>query len=113
MKVFTHLEPDPTGQMLGTRFMRFKSITGIDGLCRDNHAGQLELLAVHAAQPGKGQFRRFIHQLKFEFTTICVWHIENPLLDAVLPRYGFKREVTVDESGETLTGWRFDHPKQT
>lgn len=112
-KVFSSLTPDPVGKILGTRFNQFTSITGIDGLCRDNGHGQLELLAVHAATRGKGQFRRFIKYLKYEYQTICVWHVENPLLDIVLPRYGFRREVMVDEFGETLTGWRWDLPKDS
>lgn len=104
------MRPDPVGKMLGTRFDQFRSNVGIDGLARYNGNGMIELLAVHARTPGKGQFRRFIANLKKEYKTICVWEISNPLLETVLPRYGFKREVTIDSNGETLAGFRYDRP---
>lgn len=111
--MFTDFQPDPIGQMLGTFFNRFESRAGIGGLAKVSPDSlTLELLAVHSATPGTGQFRRFIANCKAHYHTICVWHVSNPLLDKVLPRYGFNREVTVDGYGETLTGWRWDKPPQ-
>lgn len=76
----------------------------------NERAQMIEVLAVHAKKPGKGQFREFIRRLKGDYQIICIWHVENPLLDQVLPRYGFAPEVMVDERSEVLTGYRWDRP---
>ncbi len=106
--LFTRWEPDPVGRMLGTGFNRFESVAGVDGLAKDNGHGMIELLAVHSRVKGKGQFRRFIALLKEQNQTICVWHVDNPMLGPALLRYGFKPETTIDGFGETLTGYRWD-----
>jgi len=100
-------ELDGFSKILGTRYYRFVSPLGIDGLARWTDT-QLELLAVHAACPGCGQFKAFIEEAKRHFATICVWHIGNAALDAALKRYGFTPESVVDEFGEHLTGLRWD-----
>lgn len=102
-------EPDPFGQILGTGYYRFRSPCGIDGLAKMN-GGRFDILAVHAAHPGTGQFRRWIKKVMERFTTVCVWQIENAALEAALLRYGFTPEVEVDRSGETLSGMRWDRP---
>jgi hypothetical protein len=106
--IFTKLEPDPAGQILQTRFLRFESSFGISGLCRENSAGMIEILAIASNSPQRGQCRRFFRALKRNFKTICVWHVENPILAAALARYGFRPEETVDEHGDRLTGFRWD-----
>lgn len=111
--VFTHDEPDPVSVVLRTRFNRFKSISGCDGLARETTPEHIEILAVHARKVGTGQFRRFVKMLKHQYDIICVWHVSNPMLDEILPRYGFSAETTIDEFGEVLTGYRWDRPKQT
>lgn len=109
--LFTKFTPDPWGKILQTGFHRFESSVGIDGLARVNsYSEMIELLAVHAKKPGKGQFREFIKRLKREYRIICIWHIENRLLDKVLPRYGFAPEVMVDSRREILIGYRWDRP---
>lgn len=109
--VFTRVVPDPIGQMLGTRMNKFESACGVDGLMRENGHGQLELLAVAARNPGRGDFRNFITLLKYDYATICVWFIDNQFLGEALKRYGFKPEVIVDEHGDKMDGLRWDKPK--
>lgn len=103
-------EPDPYGQILGTGYNRFKSPLGIDGLAKWN-GERFDLLAVHAANPGTGQFRNWLAQVREQFKTVCVWQIENPALEAALKRYGFTPEVEIDRFGEVLTGLRWDKPE--
>ncbi len=74
--------PDLAGQILKTGYDRFQSPTGIDGLCRVT-GKRLDLLAVFAAQEGKGQFRNFIAKSKKEFETIRIYEIWNPTLKRV------------------------------
>lgn len=103
------LSPDPAGEILCTRYKRFRSPSGIDGLARRDGM-TLELLAVIANEPGTGQFRRFIKQAQERFTTICIWHDLNPALGVILSKYGFTPEDDVDEFGQKLSGWRWDAP---
>ncbi len=103
--------PDAAGKILGTGFDRFVSPIGIEGLAKDNGAGQLDLLAVINPTDERGLFRRFIAEAKLEYETICVWAIENPALYAALLRYGFLPEQTIDRFGVPLEGLRWDKPK--
>ena len=103
--------PDMAAQILGTRYLRFSSCFGIDGLARWTEI-QLEVLAVHATMPGSGQFRNFIAAAKHFFPTLCVWHDDNPIVGQALARYGFTREEIVDEFGAPLRGWRWDAPQE-
>ena len=108
MSILGVLRPDPFSALLGTGFERFESPTGLHGLARTS-GKRLDLLAVNATKPGSGQFRAFIAQAKREFETICVWEVWNPLLDLVLPRYGFRYYEEADaRTGEPLAGYRYD-----
>ena len=107
MRLLGAVEPDPIGQMLGTGYMRFQSPDGLGGLAKWS-TDRLNLLAVHASVPGKGQFRDFIAKAKLEWKTICVWEDWNPLVGQALARYGFQRETEIQGDGEVLTGWRWD-----
>lgn len=110
--VFTSEQPDPIANMLGTRFNRFETAVGIEGLAREDHPEKIEVLAVASTDEGKGQFRSFIELLKQHYKIICIWHDMNPILTEALKRYGFEHEVTVDEFGELLTGWRWERKSQ-
>jgi hypothetical protein len=108
MSILGVLSPDPFSLLLGTGYERFESPTGLQGLARTS-GKRLDLLAVNATEPGRGQFRAFIGQAKHEFETICVWEVWNPLLDLVLQRYGFRVRVEIDErTGDSLVGYRYD-----
>ncbi len=108
--VFKHSAPDPVGMVLGTRFNRFVSRTGIDGLAKENGYGRLDILAVHARTPGNCQFTKFIKACKQNYKTICIWHVDNPFLPSVLERYGFEPALEVSglADGEILIGYRWD-----
>lgn len=110
--IFTRITPDVIGSILHTRMDRFESVSGIEGLLRDNGHGRLELLAVRAKNPRTGQFRTFIKQCQQHYRSISIWYISNPFLPSVLKRYGFDDEATMDETGDPLIGMRWDcHPK--
>lgn len=97
---------DLTSVLLGTGYDRFSSPTGIQGLAKQD-GSRLDLLAIDASDPGKGQFREFMRQAKSEFEQIFIWEVWNPLLKEILVRYGFRPAVGFFE-GEMLTGfwWR-------
>jgi hypothetical protein len=108
MSVLGIVTPDAVALMLGTGYERFVSPTGISGLARVS-GKRLDILAVNAIRRGTGQFRSFIARAKQEYETVCVWEIANPLLDIVLPRYGFRRVLEIDErTGEWIDGHRYD-----
>ena len=107
-RIFKHIEPDYISAILHTRFDRFESTSGIQGLMRLTPDPGIELLAIHAKKIRTGQFRLFIQQLKQGYRFISIWHIDNPWLENVLARYGFLRERIVDEFGDPLTGMRWD-----
>lgn len=101
------VSPDPVGQILGAKYSRFSSPYGVDGLgfwTQD----RLNLLAVHARAPGRGQFHRFIADAKCQWKTICVWEVWNEFLGPVLERYGFTPEIEIQPDGEVLKGFRWD-----
>ena len=101
-------EPDPIGQILGTGYNRFSSPLGIDGLAAQPEPGRLDLLALFSTCPGSGQLRAFINAAQTQYSTLCVWHIDNPALYDALLRYGFSPETELDQFGETLKGLRWD-----
>lgn len=114
MSVLGTTIPDPVGVILGTRFERFVSPTGLEGLARAT-GDRLDVLAVYNPTEEKGRFRSFIDVAKNEFKTICVLAIENPAVHAALVRYGFTPDVTIDEFGNTQEMLRWDkfHQNQT
>jgi len=91
-----------TGKETGWR--SFKSAQGIDGLMRIK-GHDLELLAVTAGDPGKGQFRRFVAACKQKHDSICIWAIWNDDLPAILRRYGFRPHSIHEPDGELLEGY--------
>lgn len=99
--------PHYISQALGTGFEQFHSPTGISGLAKENK-GRLEILAVDADNPGHGQFRAFIAQMKQAYLVIVVWFVGNPDLESALERYGFKRHSETDNQGEFLEGWKWE-----
>lgn len=107
--VLGKVSPDMAGMMLQTGYNRFSSPVGIDGLAKVN-GDRLDILAVHAATPGFGQFREFMKLCKKQFNTICIWEIWNPSLEAALLRYGFTPQTEITGWGETVHGLRWDKP---
>lgn len=104
--IFKTWEPDPYGVILGTGYMRFTTDIGIDGLAKIN-GDRLDVLAVHAETPGKGQFRKFIEECKNNFREICVWEDFNPIVGVALKRYGFEPTMEVEFGGVIVDGWRY------
>lgn len=109
MSVLGITSPDPVGVMLNTRMQRFVSPTGIEGLARAT-GDRLDVLAVINPTPIRGCFGKFIAAAKTEYRTICVWAIENPIVDQALRRYRFTDDVTIDEFGDTQQLLRWDRP---
>lgn len=110
LPVLGPVEPDPIGLILGTGYMRFEAPCGVDGLAKTDaiEGGRIDILAVHARTPGKGQFREFIQQCKQHYGTICVWEDWNPAIGPALQRYGFTPETEIQGNGEAVNGWRWD-----
>lgn len=102
--IFTSSRPDYASLVLNTGWNRFTSKQGIDGLMRINGL-DLELLAVFAAKPGTGQFRRFITACKGKFDTVAVWEIWNDDLPTILTRYGFIPVEKTEDDGEVIRGF--------
>lgn len=108
MNVLGETYPDPLSQLLGTNLFRFRSPTGLNGLAKIVGEDRLDLVAVDALIPGTGQFRTFINRAKEEFSTLCIWEVWNPVLEEVLPRYGFHPHKDTDaDTGEKLEGYRW------
>ena len=100
MSVLGVTSPDPMGLILETRFERFVSPTGIEGLARAT-GDRLDVLAVYNPTEERGRFRAFIAAAKIEYRTICVIAIENPAIHSALLRYGFTPDVEIDPFGNT------------
>lgn len=101
--ILGYTQPDPTGEMLGTGMMQFSSAVGVDGLCQElSNGDELILLVVAARQPGKGQFRNFIHQCKSNYKIIRVLEVWNDELRKTLLRYRFSESKWTDCLGECL-----------
>lgn len=96
------LMPDQISIMLGTGYFRFEA-QGIHGLVKVDNC-RLDILAVSATQPGTGQFRRFMDNMKNLYTQIYVWEVWNDNLAAALGRYGFE-PITEAHDGEQLDGF--------
>ena len=109
MSVLGKTIPDPVGVMLDTRFERFVSPTGIEGLARAT-GDRLDVLAVRNPTDERGRFRAFIDAAKLEYKTICVLAIANPIVHEALLRYGFTPDVEIDQFGDTQELLRWDKP---
>lgn len=68
---------------------------------------RIDLLAVHARRPGRGDFRRFLADLMAAYNVVVVWAITNPFLPQVLERRGF-RETMEYRDGELCDCMRWD-----
>lgn len=112
MSVLGTTSPDPFGVMLGTGYSRFVSPTGLEGLAKAT-GDRLDVLAVINPTNERGRFRAFITAAKGEFKTICVWHIDNPIVHSALIRYGFTTDVRIDQFNDVMTGLRWDMPEGT
>jgi hypothetical protein len=91
----------------GTQFGSFRTET-VHGLARVEDR-RVDLLAVVAVVSGRGDFGRFIDELKASYETICVWEIWNEGLKAMLLRRGFKA-VREEVDGDLVQGVRWDMP---
>lgn len=105
-RFFVSYEPDPVGVALGTGYNQFVHKSGVSGLAL-SRPGRLDILAVVAARPGKGQFRDFIAAAKTAFNTVAVWLDWNPVTGAALQRYGFARVDIEGEAGQRVHGWEW------
>ena len=84
--------------LLPTKFEKFNNgqvqglawITGTD----------IEIGMVVSNEPGTGQFREFVRQLKESYRFIRFWAVLSPQLCETLLRYGFTAGKDIDEFGE-------------
>lgn len=109
MKMFSHFSRDPIAVLLGSDFHSFETPHGVEGLARVV-GDRLDVLAIFVREPGTGKFRRFIADAKEEFRTVAFWHDWNPILGAILERYGFKRaaEAIEGEGTRPVRGWKWE-----
>lgn len=107
---FITYETDATALVLGTGFNQFSALCGVGGLAKEHEdTGHIEVLAVHSNNPGRGQFRAFVAQLKRSFNKVTFWHEFNPRLGLALARYGFWQiEELCQLDGVILPGWRWE-----
>jgi hypothetical protein len=91
------------GEMTHTGYNNYCHESGVHGLYRER-GDTLDLLVVHAQQPGTGQFRAFIAACKAVYPVICVWQIWNDNLPAILARYGFIPARNIERDGEHVSG---------
>jgi hypothetical protein len=97
----------PFAVSTGTAFCTFNTPT-VHGLARVDEK-RIDLLAVVALVSGRGDFGRFIDELKASYETICVWEIWNEGLKAMLLRRSFKA-VREEVDGDLVQGVRWDKP---
>lgn len=95
----------PFAVSTGTEFCSFQTPT-VHGLARVE-GKRIDLLAVVAVVTGRGDFGRFVDDLKRSYETIAVWEIWNADLNSMLHRRGFK-PVREDVDGDLVTGVRWD-----
>lgn len=95
----------PFATATGTEFCTFHTST-IHGLARVDEK-RIDLLAVVAVISGRGDFARFLDELKANYETICVWEIWNRELNAMLLRRGFAA-VREEVDGDLVQGVRWD-----
>lgn len=103
--VLGKLTPDPIGVLLKTGFQRFSAPCGVDGLCCVS-VNRLEILAVHARQPGRGAFRELLGKAKRHFKVIVIFEVWNERLKEFLLREGFQSE-TIQRDGEIVEAYRW------
>lgn len=107
-KIFKDTAPFLQGTALDVGYCRFISHFGIDGLAKEK-GHELYLLAVHAEEIGKGQFRAFMQAAKSEYRTIFVLDIVNKDMKKILTKYGFRvTEVYDEDAKEVVEGMRWD-----
>lgn len=101
------LTDDPMGALLGMEdaYMKFQSQHGIGGLAQVAHHG-VDLLAVMASKPGKGQFKAFMQDLKSEYSQVTFWLVHSSLLREILTKYGFS-QVEELQHGAMVRGMRW------
>lgn len=110
MKSIELLGRDEIGVALCSPYQNFRSTTGCHGLARID-GGTLEILAVSASKPGRGQCREFVAQCRKEFGIVIVLHVDSPVLKEALKRWGFRPYRRTNPDGEKLTGWIAKRPK--
>jgi hypothetical protein len=92
----------------GTQFCTFQTAT-VHGLARVEERADRSPGCRRRRQSGRGDFRRFLDELKRNYETICVWEIWNQELNAMLGRRGFKG-VREEVDGDLVQGLRWDKP---
>lgn len=95
----------PFAVSTGTQFCSFNTST-IHGLARVDDR-RIDLLAVVAVVSGRGDFRKFLDELRANYDTICFWEIWNQDLNAMLLRRGFT-VVREPVDGDLVQGLRWD-----
>lgn len=109
--VVGRLMPDDTAIRLGTGYFQF-DIRAMAGLCRVNHLS-IEILAVYSKQPGEGNFRQFVDDLRRNYNRIVFWVIWSPVLRVALKRYGFTPVEARDSDGARIEGMQIYAPMRS
>lgn len=104
--IFNGIWPDPIGVLLGTGFQRFEAHNGLDGLCKAGD-GKIELLelVVDEKDRNRGTCREFIKACCDYYHRVRVLHVDNPILEDALIRWGFTKFECVDEFGDKVEGY--------
>lgn len=101
----------PFSQLLETGYYRFHAYCGVGGLAKEVKE-ELHILAIHADDPGTGQFRKFIQLAKKNYKSIYVWEVWNSTLERTLMRYEFhqvdRTETYKDGTTETNEGYHWE-----
>lgn len=94
--------------VLGSPYREFQAEPfGVIGLGRvDLGIHRLDLLAVAALLPGRGDFGRFLAAAMAVYEEIAIWYVVNEDLAAMLVRRGFVACVEVQE-GDKVDGYRW------
>lgn len=103
------LQPDAISEALGTGFSRFVWRDCVHGLCKED--GGLQILVIASLQEGRGNVREFFNEAKRDYATIRVWHVNNPILEQALIRWGFQKwseRMCFNGQFEVCDGYRWD-----
>lgn len=110
--IFKSWDPDPTGLLLGTGFMRFTTGIGIDGLALE-YSDSIDILAVYSNIEGRGNFRKFMSELKRHYNQVRVLHIMEPIVAKALKNYGFLEVTAIMPDGEKVEGLEWNKEVRT
>lgn len=107
--LFVEWEPDPVlmGVRFNTGFSGFRTASSLRGCAKvEPGSGCLQILALIAEKPGRGDWSHFLKQAKELFDEIVVWELWNDDFARALERSGFEVWAGLC-SGEPAVGMRW------